>query len=131
MRTLRAWADKNNCDIVSIGHKNHFDNKSYLAAGPLQWLNLIQHAEVMVTNYYHGILLSIKNKTPLIPIYSKGKMAKIGDIAEKLDFKQFIHKDLSSKNISDLCINYNNIDSLLESHKSNSIEYLRSALSND
>lgn len=134
MRHLKSWADMQGFDVVSIGHKNDSSNKCFMYCDPAEWLNLIQNAELVVSNYYHGILLSIKYRVPLIPLFSKGKMAKISDIASKLNFTDSICKDFGENNESDLsrlCINYSNVDDLLAGHQKASIAYLKKVLLND
>lgn len=84
---LLRFAKSRDLKIVVVGETFTWADMSLRVVSPARWLSLIKNAKVVVTNYYHGILLSLKYKVDFIPICSKQKMAKIGDIARKLNFE--------------------------------------------
>lgn len=131
MKRIREEARKRRCKVISVGHKNEYAHRNLLAAGPMRWLDLIRHAELVVSNYYHGILLSIKYRKPLIPLFSKGKRAKIGDIAEKLHFSQTVRASFPDDvpdDLFDCVVDYSACDAFLEEEVARSLSFLKGAL---
>jgi polysaccharide pyruvyl transferase WcaK-like protein len=92
---LTSWARAHDLLVVSIGRKNRHYDRAFTNVGPVEWLELFRGADVIITNYYHGMLFSIKLGKPFIPLHAKGKMAKVSDIARKLGFEGRIARDMS------------------------------------
>jgi hypothetical protein len=128
MELVRAYAKMYDYLIVSIGHNNPRSDFVYLRANPEEWLNLIRHAELVMTNYYHGMLLSIRCGKNFIPMYNKTKMGKISDIAKKLGFEDKIVKTFQGKSINSLIVSPANMMEQLSVLIDASEEYLRQVL---
>lgn len=84
---LLRFSKSRGLKIVVVGESFPWADISLRVVSPARWLSLIKNAKLVVTNYYHGVLLSIKYKVDFMPVFSKQKMAKIGDIAQKLGFE--------------------------------------------
>ena len=58
VEAIKAYAKKNGLKIVSPGFYHKWADKS-VNAGPIELLNWFQHAECVVTNTFHGCVMSI------------------------------------------------------------------------
>lgn len=96
---LSKYAKSNGLKIVSVGNKMKGCDISFPNATPELWLSLINGADLVITNFFHGVLLSIKMKTNFLPMYSGNKRFKISDISEKLGFKDKLVEQKTFKHI--------------------------------
>lgn len=101
-------------------------------ASPEEWLNLMNNAEFIYTDSYHGTLFSIKFHKPFLAYYSeKGRAPRFIDLAKRYELDKYIvntlEEAIEKKSISEK-IDYKKIDLLLEEHKKYSMEFLKKAL---
>ena len=129
---LLNFAKSHDLKIVVVGESFTWADTSLRVASPARWLSLIKNAKLVLTNYYHGILFSLKYKVDFIPICSAQKMAKIGDIAQKLGFESNL-APTGLEGIKDLdayIVNYTDeLDVRLSVLRTQSILFLAEALS--
>lgn len=85
------------------------DNKTLSSNSITDWLNNIKHSSVVVTNSFHGMVLSIIFKTPFIVLEAKGTASAMNDRFRTL--LQFL--DLQERMIDS--VNANKINELLNS----------------
>lgn len=101
-------------------------------ASPEDWLNLINNAEFIYTDSYHGVLFSMKFHKDFLGYYSeKARASRFIDLSERYDVGDWIVndiKEISEKNSFGKKIDYNKIDVLLEKHREYSMSFLKKAL---
>lgn len=99
---------------------------------PEEWLNLINNAEFVYTDSYHGVLFSMKFHKKFLAYYSeKNRADRFIDLGERYEVKDWIintPEELQNKNSLEKEINYEKIDFLLEKHRVESMEFLKKAL---
>ena len=101
-------------------------------ASPEEWLNLINNAEFIYTDSYHGALFSMKFHKPFLAYYTeKNRAPRFIDLAKRYNVDEYIvntlEEAIEKKSISKK-INYEEIDLELEKHRKYSMEFLKRAL---
>lgn len=101
-------------------------------ASPEDWLNLINNAEFIYTDSYHGILFSMKFHKQFLGYYTeKVRAPRLMDLAKRYKVEKNIvntlEEAIEKKSISEK-INYEEIDLLIEEHRKYSIDFLKKAL---
>lgn len=101
-------------------------------ASPKDWLNLINNAEFIYTDSYHGVLFSMKFHKNFLAYYSeKARASRFIDLAERYEVGDWIINtvdDLKSKNSLEKEIYYVKVDKLLDEHREYSMNFLKKAL---
>lgn len=101
-------------------------------ASPEDWLNLINNAEFIYTDSYHGVLFSMKFHKKFLAYYSeKARASRFVDLAERYKVEDWIINttdDLKSKNSLEKEIDYIKVDKLLDEHREYSLNFLKKAL---
>lgn len=99
---------------------------------PEEWLNLINNAEFIYTDSYHGVLFSMKFHKKFLSYYSeKGRASRFIDLAKRYNVEEWIvndSKEIFEKKSLEKTPNYEEIDKLLEEHRKYSINFLKKAL---
>lgn len=130
-----------NIKVIAIGIPLYFSgslcfypwaDKVLYDASPENWLNLINNAEFVYTDSYHGALFSMKFHKQFLAYYTEKERApRFMDLAERYKVDKYIvnslKEALEKKSIVEK-INYDEIDLLLEKHREESIKFLKKAL---
>lgn len=120
----------NKCKIISYQafYKKTDTNKCNLEmidnVGPIEWLSLINHAELVLTNSFHGSVFSLFLHTPFRVAISNNRGSRIVSLLKDVDLEcllltektdnqcipeiDFDKSDLRIKNMSDFGKNYLN-----------------------
>ena len=77
--SVRSIAETNNLEVVSVGSRCKFADRSFFFADPKEWVGLFSTAKVVVTRFFHGVQLSILNEALPFYIGSPEKRAKVSD----------------------------------------------------
>ena len=98
--------------------------------GPIDFLNLIYNAKKVITDSYHGTILSVNFQKDIYSICSNhiSDMRKV-DILNRLDLSERIIYDLNlllTKKYEK--INYNSINQKIEKERTKSVQYLKDVL---
>lgn len=62
---------KNEYYVVSIMGNSINSHKNYRTLSPIEWINMFECFDFIVTNYFHGVILSILHKKPFIVVDAK------------------------------------------------------------
>lgn len=83
----KHYGDK--CYVVCVYNYLSSSDKYISDLNPLEWSQIFSLFDITITNYFHGTLLSLKNKTPIISIdrteFSKKNEGKIHDVLRRMD----------------------------------------------
>lgn len=101
-------------------------------ASPEDWLNLINNAEFIYTDSYHGALFSMKFHKQFLAYYTeKNRAPRFMDLSKRYKVEKNIvntlEEAIEKKSISEK-INYKEIDLLIEEHRKYSMDFLKKAL---
>lgn len=119
--------------VVSGGlHFYEWADEVLYDASPEDWLNLINNAEFIYTDSYHGTLFSMKFHKQFLAYYAeKNRAPRFMDLSKRYGIEKNVvntlEEAIEKKSISER-IDYKNIDLLIEQHKRESMEFLKKAL---
>ncbi len=104
------------------------------AVGPKEFLDLLYNASYVCTDSYHGLLFSVNFKKDFTVFRrfknndTKNQNSRVLDLLEIFSLNERLFKGKHSLKNSELKIDYDRIESTLESLRQNSIEYLKNAV---
>lgn len=137
---IKEISSKYSLPIIAIPYKfdelSKIDNLSYKNAGPEQFLNLVNNAEFVCTDSFHGTAFSINFNVPFY-IFQRNygtavdQSSRIVSLLEKLKlddrFVKGIHLSQQNKAVLECTLNYEEANSLLKKEREKSINYLKNA----
>ena len=114
----------NNLDVVSIGwNKLHGQLDDSVNFGPLEFLNLVYHAEYVVSNSFHATAFSIIFQKEFYVIRrSEHINTRMEDLLGMFHLKGQLVSDVDSLNFES--INYKEVDIMLDSFVNQSKNYI-------
>lgn len=131
MRYAKIIAEKKKLKIIVLPYPRIGKNVKWLSGvGPQEWLGVIEGAEYVVTNSFHGAVFSLLfERKVYIEVTKQRVRAAMGSRIENL-IKLFSLEEriIEDDSFNDLNINYTEINKKLEKYKSESIEYLKKML---
>lgn len=105
---------------VEKGHIMRYD------AGIEEFLSLVKHAECVVTNSFHGVILSVQLRTPFYCFSREQGDTKIGEVLDLFGLKNRIL--VSGKEIIPSVIDFDNVHRRIAEARKTANDYLRYAL---
>lgn len=102
--------------------------------GPKEFLGLIDHSYMVLTDSFHGTIFSLNFKKPVIPFKrfkddNMSQNSRIYNILNSLNLNNLLFEDDIDKSIEcALSVDYKEVDRLLNSLRKSSIEYLKNSL---
>ena len=128
MECARHAAKLLKCQLIELHYFKtpEFGGEYQLAnLGPREFLYYISHAEMVVTNSFHGTVFSILFKKAFYSVYKKN-----GRIENLLSFLNLEHRHIENKEA--ICpedvIDYTDVENKLELYRTESIMFLKRAL---
>jgi hypothetical protein len=80
MQIVRDVATKAGLDVVCVGCRHPMADRSYLGTGPLEWLRLIKHSALVLTDFFHGLVFSMLFERPFYAHVDQAKRLKLEHI---------------------------------------------------
>jgi polysaccharide pyruvyl transferase WcaK-like protein len=123
---VREFADRNSLALIGVGVKNKLCDFSYLNIGPQQWLGLMKGAEVVVTDFFHGVVFAILFDRPFFAFSAEKKRVKIEEFITDASLDHLLSDTvmpLPSLTIDDLSYGKDHLARFLDVKKA-SEEYL-------
>jgi hypothetical protein len=104
--------------------------------GMLEWLAGIRNSEIVVTNSFHGVALSVIFHTPFIVVPVEGSTMndRLSTLLGALDLGGRVVADLDDNRILRLCeerIDWERVDAAVESLRTKAESFLRSAITGE
>lgn len=84
--TIQNYAKKNHLKIYSVGGRHFWTDKHFYAT-PFEVLQLFQKATIVITDTFHGAVLSAKFNKQFVTIIRESNTNKLSDLLERLDLK--------------------------------------------
>jgi hypothetical protein len=102
----------------------------------LEWLAGIRNSEIVVTNSFHGVALSVIFHTPFIVVPVEGSTMndRLSTLLGALDLGGRVVADLDDNRILRLCeerIDWERVDAAVESLRTKAESFLRSAITGE
>lgn len=111
--------------------KNPYANVQIRSYGPCEFLWLIDHADYIITNSFHGTVLSLLLKKRVIAYRHSTRNSRLESVLRLLNLNEIQISDLEDLKKIDwklICEKENMIDELLKEERKIAEEYLRSVL---
>lgn len=108
---------------------------SNFTEGPSQWIEKIRSSRFVITNSFHGTVFSLLYHRPFLflPWANDGQNVRIKELLGKLNLSDhiFTEKAAIEKQVEAMAmpIQWNEVDNMLSQWRSESLDYLRKALS--
>lgn len=121
-------AKKNGWKVIDISLRatNADRHRMFYEAGVEEFLSLVKHAEYVVTNSFHGMIIGVHYRRPFV-IFSREQCdIKIDEVLEL--FGLFDHKLILGEEIVNDYIDYDMVHNRIRSAAVDSIQYLRKYL---
>lgn len=128
---IKEFAKKNNLKVYAIGGAQSCADK-FIDCSPFEVLAYFKNAEYIITDTFHGSIFSVIMKKQFATLIRKsvgneyGNEEKLTDLLERLkmsDRKTYIINKVEE--ILNKSIDYTKVESVLETERKKTIEYLR------
>lgn len=126
---VKTFAKKNDLKTVSVGDRRPWCDIDYSSASPIEFFELYQHCDMVITNMFHGTCFSILNRKPFYSLVMPHNKNKLGNLLQSFGLEKQAVTDL--KDIGSKCIpiiDYKKAYEEIERQKQISIQYLQFAL---
>lgn len=92
---IKSYAEKLGVrSIVTLQYKNKSATKRIGAPSPEDWINYFNHAEGVITTYFHGTAFAIKFQKSFITIPTPGRVEKVQKLLEVVGLEnRFVSND--------------------------------------
>lgn len=127
-KQIKQYAKSQNLKIVCIGGIQHYCDV-FLNCAPLEVLSYFKNAECVVTDTFHGTIMSIITQRQFVTFIREngyGNSQKLTDLLQKLGLTSRILKDLNTLN-EELKNHFSYTETMrvIEKERKRSIEYLK------
>ena len=117
-------AAKNNLEVVKLGS---YEDKLRYSVCPEGFIDYLNSAEVIITNSFHGAVLSILLEKPFVVLDREGLNSRIDTLLDKFMFES--RKFSNFKMNGDVfLIDFSHVQPILEMERDKAITYLTNAL---
>lgn len=110
-------------------HEFYKKGKMYCNPKVEDFLSLIQNAEYVITDSFHGTAFSLNFEKDFVIVYPEKYSTRIQSILELLDLKDRVAIDENDIKVCEKKINYSIISKKLNEERIKSIEWIKNALS--
>lgn len=130
-QSVRKIADKNGLKVVSYSDniiRDKYSDKTIYFVNPGDVLSLLLHADVVVTNSFHGTAFSI-NLNKQFWVYMPSKFStRITSILDKCGLNDRLLETLITHNQMDSYIDYTKVNVILNGERTIALDFLKKAL---
>ncbi len=124
---IRSFAKKHNCKIVSVGNYHKWCDRNEVA-DPIGMLTWIKNAKYVITDTFHGSVVSIICNTPMM-VKLRGNSNKLEFLLSEYGLTGRIMSDFSELNdIAQKYIDFKTVNDIILERRSESMKYLRTSL---
>lgn len=125
--TVQRVSRKLGIPIISI--KAYFDGATLVHPGPLQWLSLMQHAQFVCTDSFHGTCFSIINQKEFMVLPFEGNMSRMEDILETVGLSSRIVRNTGDiDNLLGERIDFDGVSHRVHEMRNRSLQFLRDSV---
>ena len=128
IKAIKSFAKKYNKQLISFGLYQRWCDKNIMCT-PFELLSYFDSADYVITDTFHGTVISIKRNKQFATIVRDSNSNKLCDLLSRFDLEERQVSSITSlEDIITKAIDYDPINILLEAEKERSIEYLHSNL---
>ena len=124
---IKEFAKKENLEIVAAGLYNKWVDKN-VAVSPFEFLKLIDNAQYVITDTFHGTIFSILYHKQFITY--TGNNNKVKNLVKKfgLEKRDMYNNKENIENLLRRRIEYDKVDTIINSKRDKSLEFLRNSI---
>lgn len=124
---ILQYAHKHGLKVYSVGFYHPWCNKN-ISATPIELLGWVRNARLVVTDTFHGSVLSIICNTPLV-VKIRNNSNKLLHLLDEYKLSSRIVYDFSQiERVASTKIDFATVNLLLQNYRKNSISILKQAL---
>lgn len=127
-KKFQEYALHENLEIVSVGRYCEWADISYDTADFKQWLNLYTNAEFVITDSFHGVVFSIKNRKNILLLGRADKANKINDLFHLFNAEKKFYDGEDIVQYFTNTVDCSSLWRLIEAPEKDSLNYLKEAL---
>ncbi|MCR5205014.1 MAG: polysaccharide pyruvyl transferase family protein [Lachnospiraceae bacterium] len=128
-----SYAKEQGKKIVCIGNAFAWADVNIQYPSQYQWYAAFEHADIVITNSFHGTIFAIKNQKPFINILMDDKVTKISNLLEQFGIEYKDRLLVNGKNDLSLVLqkrlSYEYITHTIQTQRAQSIKLLKEELS--
>jgi len=99
--SLRAWSERKDVRLVSVGYANCWADEQRIAAGPHEFAVLMAGAAAVVTNFFHGCVFALRGGRPFIAARSDYRSNKVVDLVGQVGAEERLVDQASGPKLID------------------------------
>jgi hypothetical protein len=103
-RQVRRWARSRGYRLVSVGYRNDWADEQAIAAGPHDFADVLARAEAVATNFFHGCVFALRNRTPFVCEMSPYRSSKICDLLTMIGGTRHLVSEATTPAAYDRCL---------------------------
>ena len=126
----RAFAQRNGLKLVSVGEPRKWCDLQYSSASPIEFFELFMHADMVLTNMFHGTCFALLHNRPFYSFTMPHNYNKLAGLLKDLHLTEHIMyapEDISELNIPEM--NNDGINKILFEKRQKSMEQLLQIIS--
>ena len=113
---------------ISLRATNADKHRMFYEAGVEEFLSLVRHAEYLVTNSFHGMIMGVHYRRPFVVFSREQCDIKIDEVLELMGLSD--RKLITGAEPVEESIDYDSVHNRIAEARVGSMEYLSKALSN-
>lgn len=124
------YASINNLKIISVGYKHKLASINLINTCPIDFILLIKNAEIILTNMFHGFILSLQNEKKVHLFFDEYRKNKLGFYLDYFNLKHLIisEHETIAENIIQKNIDYIKLNEIIKKQLNSSKEFLNKNL---
>ena len=127
VQAIRSFAKKENCKLYSVGYYHKWCDKN-IAATPNELLGWVKNAKYVVTDTFHGSVISIICNTPML-VKLSGNQNKLEFLLSQYGLTERIMRDYSQlEEVAAHPITFDDVNTLASEQRKASMRFLEQAL---
>jgi len=124
----KKFARENGLKLVSVGERRNWCDIQYATASPIEFFELFMHADMVLTNMFHGTCFSILMGRPFYSFVMPHNENKLGGLLRFLNLEKQIVRNCNELKMQIPDIDYDIVNSALDTKRNISINSLLSGL---
>lgn len=123
---IKAYAEKHNLKVVSVGYYHRWCKR--IDASPFELLGWIKNARLVVTDTFHGSVMSIICNTPAV-VKLRGNQNKLQFLLSEYGLLDRTISDFSEmEGVADKSVDFDKVNAAIQERRAASMKFLDDAL---
>lgn len=125
IKAIRKYAKKKNLEIISAQGFQFWCDR-HVVVTPFELLSLFQNAACIVTDTFHGTVISAKYNKRFVAIVRESNYNKLADLAGRINIQERILKKIECLDeLMDTPFDFSETNRIIERERMRTFEYLR------